>query len=139
MVDHNDNPKPVRRIEIMMGDARRRRWSAEEKGRIVAESFAPGAVASEVARRHDMRPQQLTGWRRDAREGRLALPAEALAFAPIVVARGGPASRAAGDDGRAGAEMPIVEIESCGVVVRMRESAPAALLELAVRALRSPA
>ena len=41
----------------------------------MVESFAPGAVVAEVARRHDMRAQQVHGWRRDAREGRLILPA----------------------------------------------------------------
>jgi transposase len=35
------------------------RWSVEAKGRIVAESYAPGAVVSEVARRHDMSSQHL--------------------------------------------------------------------------------
>lgn len=39
------------RIDIRVGVGRRRRWCAEDKGRIVAESYAPGAVASEVARR----------------------------------------------------------------------------------------
>ncbi len=72
---HSDDPKPVRRIEVFTGASRRRRWGAEEKARIVAESFAPGAVVAEVARRHDARAQQVHGWRRDAREGRLVLPA----------------------------------------------------------------
>lgn len=49
----------------------RRRWSGEAKGRIVAESYAPGAVVSEVARRHDMSPQHLFGWRKAARAGLL--------------------------------------------------------------------
>ncbi|WP_271610510.1 transposase [Bradyrhizobium sp. CCBAU 21359] len=35
------------------------RWSEEVKGRIVAESYAPGAVVSEVARRHGISPQHL--------------------------------------------------------------------------------
>ena len=57
MVDHIvDASGPRGRVEIRNGVGRRRRWSDEEKGRIVAESFAPGAVVSEVARRHEMSP-----------------------------------------------------------------------------------
>jgi transposase len=39
------------RVEVISGIERRRRWSEEQKRAIVAESFAPGAVVSEVARR----------------------------------------------------------------------------------------
>ncbi|UPK20578.1 transposase [Bradyrhizobium sp. 131] len=42
------------RVDIQVGAGRRRRWSDAVKGRIVAESYAPGAVASEVARRHGL-------------------------------------------------------------------------------------
>jgi hypothetical protein len=49
MVDHIvDASGPRGRVEIRNGVGRRRRWSDEEKGRIVAESFAPGAVDSRV-------------------------------------------------------------------------------------------
>jgi transposase len=59
--------------------------SAEEKGRIVAESYAPGAVASEVARRHEITSQHLFAWRKASRQGRLVLPAdEAPMFVPVV-------------------------------------------------------
>jgi transposase-like protein len=54
----------------------RRRWSAEVKGRIVAESFVPGAVAAEVARRHGLSPQHLSAWRKAARAGLLNLPGD---------------------------------------------------------------
>jgi transposase len=51
--------REVRRLEVINGALGRRRWDGEAKARIVAESLAPGVVISEVARRHDLRPQQL--------------------------------------------------------------------------------
>ena len=57
----------VRRIELITGTGRRRQWSADDKARIVVESLKPGANVSEVARRHGLSPQQLFGWRRQAR------------------------------------------------------------------------
>src|SRR4051794_4961546 len=66
-----------RRVEVLTGPGRRRRWSASEKGRIVAETLAPGTSVSEVARRWQVCPQQVFAWRREARAGFLALPAEA--------------------------------------------------------------
>ena len=48
----NDDAKTeYRRVEILTGPARRRRWSAEEKGQIVAETLRAGATVTEVARR----------------------------------------------------------------------------------------
>jgi transposase len=86
MVDHIvDASEPRGRVDIRVGVERRRRWSVETKGRIVAESYAPGAVVSEVARRHDMSPQHLFGWRKAARAGLLTLPADELPmFVPVV-------------------------------------------------------
>src|ERR687891_434626 len=55
--------REVRRLEVITGTLGRRRWSAEAKARIVAESLAPGVMISEGARRHDLRPQQLFAWR----------------------------------------------------------------------------
>ena len=57
----------ARRIELITGIGRRRRWSREDKARIVVESLAGGVSVSEVARRHGLSPQQLFGWRREAR------------------------------------------------------------------------
>jgi transposase len=58
-------------IEIITGKERRRRWSTEEKLRIVAESEEPGARVTEVAARHGVYPSLLFSWRRQVREGRL--------------------------------------------------------------------
>ena len=52
----------------------RRRWSNDVKAQIVAESYAPGAMASEVARRHEISPQLMSAWRKAARRGLLKLP-----------------------------------------------------------------
>src|SRR6266566_1168459 len=114
MVDHIVDASPPRgRIEIRSGVGRRRHWSEQIKGRIVAESYAPGAIVSEVARRHDISPQHLFGWRKAARDGRLALPAdEAALFVPIVMAPQRTATAA-----RPSAPGSIT-IEIAGVVVR---------------------
>lgn len=149
MVDHSDDPrpKPIRRIEVITGGGgRRRRWGEEEKARIVAESFAPGAVVAEVARRHDTRAQQVHGWRRDAREGRLVLPAEQRShglvnFAPVVVAPQNVSSAKAPARARCGARLAaaMIEIEAKGIVVRLQGGADAALVEAMLRALRARA
>jgi transposase len=88
MVDHIvDISEPRSRVDIRVGVGRRRRWSDEAKGRIVAESYAPGVVVSEVARRHDISPQHLFMWRKAARTGLLSLPAdETPTFVPVVTA-----------------------------------------------------
>lgn len=78
--DGDDEPvATVRRFEVITGTGRRRRWSGDEKAVVVAESLKPGVNVSEVARRHGVSPQQLFGWRRQARalfdEGTPAEPA----------------------------------------------------------------
>src|ERR1700694_4952162 len=75
------------RVEIRTGVGRRRRWTAQEKGRIVAETLTAGVPVAEIARRHDMSSQHLFNWIRAAKEGRLTLPAEeSAAFVPVVMA-----------------------------------------------------
>lgn len=75
----------VRRIEVISGTGRRRRFSDEDKARILEETFAPGAVVSHIARHHELSPQQLFTWRRAARR-RFDSPAdECPDFVPAVV------------------------------------------------------
>lgn len=47
------DPKPVqvRQLEALTGMGGRRRWSSDDKARIVEESLAPGAAARCAARR----------------------------------------------------------------------------------------
>src|SRR6056297_3554240 len=66
-------------IEVVHRTRGYRRWSDDVKARIVAESFQPGARVVDVARRHGLAAHQLSDWRRQAREGCLVLPADAMA------------------------------------------------------------
>jgi transposase len=103
----------VRRLEVITGVGGRRAWPDADKGRIVAESFASGANVSAVARRYGLRPQQVYAWRRLARSGTLALPAEeVLGFVPVVATGSEPAPPATA------APTGIVEIEIAGAVIR---------------------
>ena len=70
------------RIEIITGRERRWRWSVEEKLRIVAATYEPGAQVKQEAVRHDLYPGLLFTWRRQARQGTLA-PSLAPVFLPV--------------------------------------------------------
>jgi transposase len=78
----------VRRIELITGTGRRRRWSADDKTRIVVDSLKPGASVSEVARWHGLGPQQLLGWRRQARHAVGSAPAGRGSLEPSGVKEG---------------------------------------------------
>jgi transposase len=70
------------RIEILNGRERRRRWSVEEKLRIIAESREPGASVRGVAARHDVYPNLVSTWRNLERRGRL-VAASPTRFVPV--------------------------------------------------------
>ena len=59
------------RAEIWVGPERRRRWSVDEKLRIVREAFAPEARVADVARRRDVSRAQIYQWRAELGDGRL--------------------------------------------------------------------
>ena len=71
-------------VTVLSGPERRRRWSSSEKASIVEESLRPGAVVTAVARRHDVHPNLLHHWRRQAK---LAVgDGQRLHFLPVAVA-----------------------------------------------------
>ena len=136
------SPEGLQRIEVITGVGRRRRWSPEAKARIVQESRQPGAVVSEVARRHGLSPQQLFGWRRDAR-GDLAndgddacgLPRPtATPFVPIVVST---AADHPDDVAGIAAGGGQIEIAIAGVLIRLRCEFDARTLRAVLRAVRA--
>jgi transposase len=134
MVDHIVETSERRgRVDIRVGAGGRRRWSDEAKGRLVAESYAPGAVVSEVARRNDISPQHLFAWRKAARAGLLSLPAdEAPMFVPVVTELRGDGSMAA-----ASARATAITIEIGGAVVRAAPGVDPAWLRDVLRAVKS--
>jgi len=132
----------LQRVEVITGVGRRRRWTVEAKARIVQESRQPGAVVSEVARRHGLSPQQLFGWRRDAR-GDLAdggddacgLPRPtATLFVPIVVAT---AADHPDDVAGIAAGGGQIEIAIAGVLIRLRGEFDARMLRAVLQAVRA--
>jgi transposase len=131
MADINFDTQPVRRRAEITGVVRRRRWTGEEKGRIVAEAIAPGAVIAEVACRHDLAPQHLSNWIGAAKEGRFALPAgDDMVFVPVV-APGRTGSGTAGTRERVSA----IEIAMGSAVVRIANGADRQTLEAVLRVL----
>ena len=72
---------------VLVGRERWRRWTTSEKLRLVEESFAPGASVAEVARRHEVHPNQLHGWRKEARSGSLSItPGPQACFSAVEIA-----------------------------------------------------
>jgi transposase len=134
MVDHIVDASERRgRIDIRTGVGRRRRWSDEVKGQVVAESYEPGVVVSEVARRHDITPQHLFGWRKAARTGRLVLPAaEPPMFVPVVTATGEPGAAGVVRH-RAGS----IAIEIAGTVVHAEPGVDLGWLRDVLRAVKA--
>src|ERR1700712_2937742 len=70
-------------VEIITGRERRRRWSLQDKVRIVAETNEPGSMIRAVAVRHSVCESLLYTWRRQAREGLLGPVLESPMFIPV--------------------------------------------------------
>ena len=115
------------RVEVLTGPGRRRAWDEAAKARVVAESYAPGAVVSAVARRWQIAPQQLFTWRREARAAGLEASRGEAAFVPIVAEP--LAAEVAGSEA-------IIEVVLAGAVVRVSPGVDPALLTAVLRAVR---
>jgi transposase len=136
MVDDifDNSRRPLGRVEVRTGVGRRRRWTEEQKGRIVGESYRAGAIVSEVARRYEISPQHLFGWRKAARAGLLVLPnEEELTFVPVVTP--GDNSTTVGNP----QESRLIRIEIAGAVVHAGPGADLVFLTDVLRAVKASA
>lgn len=135
---HNDNHQDnhngadYRRIELITGLRRRRQWSAEDRNRIVAESFEPGANISAIARRYGVNGGLLHYWRKCAKEAALeAAGTSQPSFVPVAIA--GPALGAAQEGIR---RAPVIEVEIGGAIVRIPSEACRDMAGAIIAALR---
>jgi len=98
-----------RRVEVLTGAPRRRRWSTREKALIVAESLAPEAVTSTIALRYGLHRNQLYAWRKEFRSAVVADAGVPMPdFVPVVA------------ESRMSSGTTVIEIEVGGAVVRAR-------------------
>jgi transposase len=143
---HTAITEPVRRLEVFTGAGRRRKWSDEDKARIVAEIVASGASVCSVARRHGLSPQQLFGWRRQLREAAGGQPeAEEVQFVPAVVDAVVPAPALGRDLSqerkalrcKLRPDAGIIEIEVDGITIRAGRGADATMIASIVQALKA--
>ena len=103
------------RVEVLGGLERRRRWSQDDKARIVEETLAPGARVAEVARRNGVAASVVFTWRRQARTVAQVEPR----FAPVQIAAAeaieATSELLSADDGRArsvaAARIGLIEID----------------------------
>jgi transposase len=72
-------------VEEITSVERRRRWSRDEKLRIVGESARPGRTASQVAREHGIAPGQLFTWRRQLLSEAIASGVAGDDFMPVQI------------------------------------------------------
>jgi transposase len=118
---------------VITGVGGRRRWTVDDKARIVEETLEPGATVSVVARRHGLTPQQLFAWRREARKRSVASEAAGPSFIPAMVELASTHRRRR----QPVAPMAAIELDIGGVRVRIGEGAKASIVSAVIRALKA--
>lgn len=111
-------------ITLLTGPERRRRWSDDERRRILAAAFAPGAVVANISRQFEVSTSLIYKWRQQALAGE-----PAAAFAPAVMLRE-PATATPPET------IAIIVELSNGVRLRIGSRASAGLVTATLRALR---
>jgi transposase len=111
-------------ITLLTGPERRRRWSEDERRRILAAAFVPGAIVANISRQFEVSTSLIYKWRQQALAGE-----PAVAFVPAVMQ---PESSASTPPDTTAI---IVELGN-GVRLRIGSRASAVLVTAALRALR---
>lgn len=133
MHQHRHEGKDYRRIELITGTSRRRRWTSAEKAALVSESLQPEVNISDLARRCGVNRGLLQTWRRTAMQ---AAAGRGGVFVPLRIEEAAspeqpdpPIDEAAG---RAAAMAPagMIELEGGGLRVCFSGSVDAAALRL---------
>jgi transposase len=134
MVDVYDDAKggEHRGVEILTGPGRRRKWSDDDKAKIVAETLEPGAVVAQVARRWQVCSQPVFTWRREMRAGAGAR----LGFVPIVGETAAPTPEPTAPPA---CTAPATEVRLAGAVLRVAPGTDTELLTAVLRAIRASA
>ncbi|MEZ5513769.1 MAG: transposase [Steroidobacteraceae bacterium] len=114
----------------VVGKARRamRKFTAEQRARIVSDSVAPGATVRTVAERHGVRPNLLSYWRAQAGVLAVSPPAGAPRFVPVSVAAAATVDRVE--------PAGVIEIDLASGCVRVRGIVDGAMLRAALAASR---
>jgi transposase len=118
-------------MTLITGGERRRRWSDEDRVRILAAIAEPGAVVADVARREDVCTSLVYKWRREAWG---TTRANASGFSPVIIEtrpRPSPTLPPAN-----GSEPGVIEVELKDVRVRISADAPSAVIAATLKALR---
>ena len=116
-------------VAVYSSIERRRRWSDEERLRILGEAFSPGACVSQVARRHDVSTALIYTWRRKHCEAAIEVKAAEPGFAEATIIGNG--------DDRPAELTPAIVIDLArGRRVSIFASASPALVGAALKALR---
>ncbi|NJL07090.1 MAG: transposase [Methylacidiphilales bacterium] len=117
-------------MTVLTGPERRRRWSGEERRKIVAAAFAPEAIVADVARRYGVSTSLIYSliyrWWHEVGDG-----TSGVGFARAIVVEAGETAAATRDDSAA----IVVELAG-GVRVEIDACAPAALVMATLKALR---
>jgi len=123
-------------VEVITSVQRRRRWSLEEKQRIVAESARPDRTVLQVAREHGIAPNQLFTWRRQLLAAATGADVGANGFVPVRISgEGSAAGRSAPSAVMAGG----IEIRlPSGVVIGVGSEVDVEALRRVLTALSGP-
>lgn len=126
----------MQRVEIISAKEPRRRWGVDEKRRLVAEAFAPGAVISHVARLHGVATSCLFAWRKRFAPQPSEASQEQPRLIPIVVEPLSPPLVLPSDPAVPQPSCPAVITWADGTRLEVPAGYPATALKALIAALR---